>query len=181
MLYAFIFHRIFTNFSGNLTSTNVFPKQKSKNIRGVQSSEKARTYEESESEHEDVLVDRHFSVALSSNSSTNDKPPNLCSPPSDIAYHENLWIQMEISHRAQRKFSANIVNGYAVGGRRARLKLFQSCCLTLISQNFCLQQLICRGYICFPNILEACSLRLKILHIWVEIVSKIVWMRLLGK
>ena len=51
--------------------------------------------DESESEHEDMRLDRHFSVASSSNSAVNNQLPNSSSTPSEIAYHGGKLVDTD--------------------------------------------------------------------------------------
>ena len=51
--------------------------------------------DESESEHEDMRLDRHFSVASSSNLAVNNQLPNSSSTPSEIAYHGRKLVDTD--------------------------------------------------------------------------------------
>ena len=96
------FPGIFSEFSGNLTSEMTSQNKKARTYEEFKAENKEKfrvlftsSDDESESEHEDMRLDRHFSVASSSNSAVNNQLPNSSSTPSEIAYHGGKLVDTD--------------------------------------------------------------------------------------
>ena len=94
----------FSEFSGNLTSEMTSQNKKARTYEEFKAENKEKfrvlftsSDDESESEHEDMRLDRHFSVASSSNSAVNNQLPNSSSTltPSEIASHGGKLVDTD--------------------------------------------------------------------------------------